>query len=585
MSNISSAQVVVEALLQIPQGSVPLIGGKIVDTVRMSLSRYETSKQEYFFYFPRLGSFNHYPLHVECKGELVAFAAATPLTVVNDPTSEDNSSWSFVSTRGTNAALLAYLKDRNVRNVRLQDIAWRLANSADLTQRVLGLLSQRGIYEPALFKYAVKHGLGAFVAPVLAETIGRRVGPVGSYPLLDFAGEEGVADGSAGGTGVALAFANMRTGSYEHLEYEPLVNARAHVLGGRRAIMNQSLAQQYDQLLDVITRKPAPTANDLMAVTYHLVAQDRLEDAKAAFARVPVPTGSALAEGGSSTAATTTSGVVWTTLQYDYMAAYLDFTNDNPSVARKVAAAYPDYPVKRWADRFKEIREQLAEVDGGAPADADAAVAAMDSADHGTSKSKAMEALARKEPALEMRVSGDGKSLEIESANLSSVTLRFYKMDIELLFSTAPFAQGSGTAAAERFGLIRPNLTTVVSELGEGGTTTVPIPSEFDACNVMVEATAAGLTVTKSRFATSMRVTTVPAYGRVKAVDAATGRPLPRVYVKVSLWRLVTWLLLLLTCLLLVVVLLPGVLLDKRHTRAWQCPVLQGWLHLDHWHV
>ena len=40
---------------------------------------------------------------------------------------------------------------------------------------------------------------------------------------------------------------------YEHLEYKPLVNARAHRLGKRRQIVNDRCHEQYHRLLKVLS--------------------------------------------------------------------------------------------------------------------------------------------------------------------------------------------------------------------------------------------------------------------------------------------------------------------------------------------
>lgn len=41
--------------------------------------------------------------------------------------------------------------------------------------------------------------------------------------------------------------------AHEHLEYRPLVNARAHALGSRRQIVNGPLHDQYHRVLKTLT--------------------------------------------------------------------------------------------------------------------------------------------------------------------------------------------------------------------------------------------------------------------------------------------------------------------------------------------
>ena len=91
---------------------------------------------------------------------------------------------------------------------------------------------------------------------------------------------------------------------------------RAHRLGQRREIVNDRLLQQYRSLLAILCYQRELNDDQLMAVTYYLLLQDRVEEALAFFGRVnpdrlPVR------------------------LQYDYFTAYLDFFTPNPAAGRR----------------------------------------------------------------------------------------------------------------------------------------------------------------------------------------------------------------------------------------------------------
>lgn len=66
-------------------------------------------------------------------------------------------------------------------------------------------------------------------------------------------------------------------GEYEHLDYAPLINARAHRLGQRREILNGSFAAQYKRLLHMLCHKPRLADADWMAVAGYLLLQVRRE--------------------------------------------------------------------------------------------------------------------------------------------------------------------------------------------------------------------------------------------------------------------------------------------------------------------
>src|SRR5207244_944732 len=111
---------------------------------------------------------------------------------------------------------------------------------------------------------------------------------------------------------------------YEHLEYKPLVNARAHALGQRRQIVNARLHEQYHRFLKLLSYHPQLNDDDKLAVTYYLLLQDRIEESLSTFSQVQ-------------------SDQVATRLQYDYCAAYLELFSEEPERARAIATRYADH--------------------------------------------------------------------------------------------------------------------------------------------------------------------------------------------------------------------------------------------------
>ena len=122
-----------------------------------------------------------------------------------------------------------------------------------------------------------------------------------------------------------------------------------------------------------------------------------------------------------------------------------------------------------------------------------------------------------------------GAGTHLTWQNVDTVRVNYYRMDVELLFSTNPFVGRSGG----QFASVRPNATELVA-LPKGRTKhTVPLPAEFDGKNVLVEVTAGGKTRAVPHFATTMSVYLTEGYGQVRVTDAAAGQPVPKAYVKV----------------------------------------------------
>ena len=187
------------------------------------------------------------------------------------------------------------------------------------------VLSERQLYNHVLWSYAVKHDLPAHIQVFLqhADDFVRQCGPDLNSPLLK----------------IDPVIRHL----YQHLDYRPLVNARAHRLGQRRQIVNDRLLQQYRSLLSIVSYRSDLGNDELMAVTYYMLLQDRIEESLAFFQRVK-PDGLA------------------SRLQYDYFTAYLDFYSDDPKLAEPIVQQYANYPVDHWRKAFQEIGQQLAEI-------------------------------------------------------------------------------------------------------------------------------------------------------------------------------------------------------------------------------
>ena len=555
ITNVSSASQELDYLLQIPQGAVPLRNGFVMKSFHQRLSAYSTTRAEYFFYFPALGEYAHYPVHVSADEELVAAARPTAVKVVDKPTFEDHESWQYVSQQGSEAQVMAYLCSHSLAGVDVGKVAWRCSDPSTW-HAITSALAARGVYNGTIWQYAFKHGdvrgirqwllqqsnggrLGSFVFPTLASS------------LVSFAPEPWV----SGQPGAAEMYMDPHssTGAYEHLECSPLVNARAHQLGASRKIMNVQQSKQWRRLLEVLAYTPSDriTTSARLAIVYHLLLQDRVMDAQAQFAKVPVPPGSVVsgARGTPSTVAATLTGAAlegqWGVLMYDYLAAYLDFFNvDDQPVARAVAAAYAEYPVPKWQRKFAAVAAQLAEADGAGGAGAaaageDSTLHADAAEDKELAREKQTSALMSSAPSLDIMAEGSG--VRVTYSNLSAVSLRFYLMDIELLFSTSAFVtadSGGSSGSVGQFAFVRPN-DVVGHELpapvaaGVESETVIPLPDKYSSRNVLVEAVGAGIHCTAPYFANSMRVHVVENAGRVSVRDSASGRPLPKVYVKV----------------------------------------------------
>ena len=478
VTNLSSSPQRLELLNQIPRGSMPLSRGFYTRGTDVQLDPYSTTTLEYQFYFPELGTYSHYPVHVSRSGQVVAFTSSTPMKVVAELAEVDTSSWEYVSQRGSSEAVLAFLQKSNLERLDLAKIAWRM-RQRDFFASVIALLHQRHVYDETLWSYALWHedpetsreylrGLDSFLA---------RCGRALVSPLV--------------------TIDPVERRSYQHIEYAPLFNPRAHRFGRRYGILNASFARQYLELMSILSCRPQLDDTDWMSVTYYLLLQDRVEDALAAFARVQPEN-------------------LPMRLQYDYMRAYMDFFSDDHAVAREIAQKYVNHPVERWRNRFGEVLNQLDESEGKGVAKSES-----------DERTQLQTALAASEPGLELEV--EARRVKLRYQNLESCELRYYAMDIEFLFSSNPFVQQETGS----FAYIRPNRRDEMRLSGREREVAFDLPEEFRSSNVLVEAQAGPLVKRQAYYANSLVVQMIESYGQLKVTHAASGKPVPRAYVKV----------------------------------------------------
>jgi hypothetical protein len=282
----------------------------------------------------------------------------------------------------------------------------------------------------------------------------------------------------------------------EHLEYKPLVNARAHALGKRRQIVNDRFYEQYHRFLKDLSYTRELNDEDLLAVTYYELLQDRIEEALATYDRVNVAN-------------------IEMKMQYDYCTAYLDFFTGELDEARQIADKYKNHPVDRWRNTFAAIVQQLDEAEGKGSRAIDP-----------ENRNETQGTLAATEPSFEFLV--EAKQVKLDYQNLKTIRVNYYEMDVELLFSRNPFQQVSG-----QFNSIRPNLSQEIEVPADKKTFAINLPPELANRNVLVEIVAGGLTKTQAYYAHSLALQVIENYGQVKVTQQASGKPVPKAYVKV----------------------------------------------------
>lgn len=478
VTNPSSSPRKLDVLFEIPVGAIPVLSGRKTHSEYLQLDGYNTETIEFYFYFPVTGTYSQFPVHASSSEHLLAAADAVEFKVVETLSKIDTTSWAYVSQNGTDKQVLDYLKINNVHNLNLAKIAFRMRDKA-MFQQTTSLLKSRHQYDHTLWSYAVMHNLSTEVNHYLdhENRVNTAVGSYLASPLL------------------TVTPVVRRT--YEHMEYRPLVNARAHQLGASRQILNDRFYAQYNRLLKMLSYKQKLSSDDHLAVVYYLLLQDRVEEAIAQFALVDAED-------------------IATLMQHDYFACYLALSQGDVKTAKAIAVKYEMYPVDRWRKIFENVVQQINEIGGDG-------VGVTDADDQNQNQTQ----LAATEPGFDFKV--ESGEVIVDYQNLESIRVNYYEIDIELLFSRNPFVQNFSGG----FSFIKPNHSDVIELAAARNSHKFTLPDLLKSRNVLVEIVGAGQTQTRAYYSHALAVQVIQKYGQVQVLQSKNRNPLGTVYVKV----------------------------------------------------
>lgn len=481
VTNPTSSSHRLDLLVQIPEGAVPVGGSDYTKSYPVRLESFSTERLEVMFYFPSSsgeGSFAVYPVRVSKNEKVIASEETMTFKVVDQLSRFDEASWEYLSQFGSGKDVLDFLAATNLHRLDLSRIAWRVREDVDFFKKVTDLVASRHAYDDILWSYGIHHN----VAPAAREFLKHRE---------DFLRQCGQWLESE-----LVSFDPVERHWYQHLEYAPLVNARTHRLGQENKVLNDRFRAQYGAFLELAAYKPVLSAEDRLAVSAYLSLQDRVAESHEWFDSVA-------------------ADEVVSRLQYDYLKAYHALSREDVATAKTVAAAYSEYPVDRWQTKFAAVAAQVREIEGAA------------ATPDGETREGQIEQLSSKEPFIELTATG--REAKLRYRNVKAVTVNYYEMDLEFLFSSKPFVSGG----SGQFSFIKPNLSEQKELPGDAEGLTFAIPEAFASRNVLVEVVAAGRTESVAIYSNSLKVQITAAYGQIEVLGEQDSKPLPRTYVKV----------------------------------------------------
>ncbi|NNE01424.1 MAG: carboxypeptidase regulatory-like domain-containing protein [Pirellulaceae bacterium] len=498
VSNPTSERKIVDIFWQIPAGSLPLGGSQTTDSRSVTLEPFAVQAIEYQFYFPMPGEFKHYPATVASDQKLLARGSEKTFTVVDEETEDDRITWEKMARSGTPQQIKDFLAEANLRDLDWMLVAHRMQDQ-NVYQAVIGVLDDANLPINDLWAYSLHHRDESAMQQYLALRSGlvQRVGPVLNSPLLTVDPIE------------------RRT--YELLEYAPLIRARIHRLGDENEILNSTFLAQYRNFVQMIGFSQETPPDERLVLTYYLLLQNRIQEAIETFSNIDRES-------------------VTTQLQYDYVRAYLAMHNEAYDEAERIAGQYVDLLIPRWKNRFASLTQQLQQrkslmqteqlvsvepKDGGKPiAEGSGDLAVMD-------RERRQAIATDQQPEVIVTVEGD--SLRIDHRRAKQVTLNLYGVDLELLFSKAPFVRED----LQRMAMVKPMRSDTIQFDDATGVGKFQLDADLRRQTLLVEVVAGASRSTALYYGGEITTYVSESYGQLQTTDAKTHRPVSTAYVKI----------------------------------------------------
>jgi len=204
---------------------------------------------------------------------------------------------------------------------------------------------------------------------------------------------------------------------YNFEEFSPLVNPRVHDIGHyKQNLLNKEFKQVYYNFLQYLISKEKLVSKDWLYLSIYMLMQDRIEETITIFPNIKK------------------SDLQGRELEinYDYLTAYLDLYSDDTEfkTGRTICERYITYPVISWRNRFIDLANQIAEVDG------EVGIDKIMTEEDQTAGEKDLKGTVEYLKA-ELK-EGDG-TIRLQTKNISKLLIYYHKIDIEVMFSENPF--------------------------------------------------------------------------------------------------------------------------------------------------
>ena len=240
-----------------------------------------------------------------------------------------------------------------------------------------------------------------------------------------------------------------------------MINSRTFKMPKAESILNRQFRDTYHNYISFLITLPTISDKEYMCLCYYLILQKRIKEANEIFKKINY----------NNIKGTNLTSLE---LQYDFLTAYLDFSDKSSDFnkAREICKKYNNFTIISWENMFKEINGQLNEYEGITDFE---------------------NIILNEERTSIQKIQEEFLSLEIKNVdliikykNISELIIKFYLIDIELLFSKSLFIN-----TKIDFDVVTPNKLLkykIEQNLSDDvNCKTIPIPQELQKNNFYIE--------------------------------------------------------------------------------------------------
>ena len=294
-----------------------------------------------------------------------------------------------------------------------------------------------------------------------------------------------------------------------HLDYYPVLKNRVFKLPKSKSILTVQLRDTYQDYISYLITLPQINDYEYMRICYYLILQQRIKEATTIYEKINKNN-------------IVGNNLTSLELQYDYLTAYLDFSNGYPKFekAREIMKKYKDIAISSWKNMFNEIEDQLNEYDKKYDFDEKITEEEKEVLKKEKHKAELEEAL---------NIELKDQEININYKNISNITVKYYLIDIEILFSRSPFVKKTKVD----FALVKPQKieTIKVENEKKENKYLLKIPEELKNKNFFIEVSSGKKKENEIYNSSLLQYSVIESIGEIKVKDPE-GNSLPKVYVK-----------------------------------------------------